>query len=297
MNPNTHPTYAKWRCLIAACFGCALHVAGSGNAYAAPVVTSATGSLASDVQPAVANFRTLIGFGGGNNGVGGGPFANGFRNINWDVTPALVTDPNLLPGNFFNANSPRGLLMTTPGSGFLVSADAGGLTPAEFGSIDPSYLNTFQAFSAQRLFTALGSTITNNTFFVPSSPGTPASVFGFGVVFSDVDITGSTSLTFFDINGAPLGVFNAPVFNNGFSFIGVSFDAGERIGSVRVNSGSDVLGFGVGDGGAIDVVAMDDFMYSEPQAVVPEPGTTALILLGVGSVAALRRRPPVTAFG
>jgi hypothetical protein len=112
--------------------------------------------------------------------------------------------------------------------------------------------------SAQRgYFVALGSTITSNSFFVPSSPGTAASVFGFGVVFTDVDIPGSTSLTFFDVNGSPLGVFNAPVSNNGFSFIGVSFNAGELIGSVCVNSGSDPLGANVNDGGPFDVVAME----------------------------------------
>ena len=221
---------------------------------------------------------------------------NGFRNINWDAVGDAFSDPNLLPGNFFNANSPRGLLMQTPGVGFLLSADLDNPAgrPIEFGGIDPTYPSSFQPFTAERLFVAAGSTITLNSFFVPSSPGSAASVFGFGVVFTDVDILGSTSLEFFNLNGLSLGVFDAPVQNNGFSFLGVSFDGGELVGSVRITSGNVFLGAG-SDGGTIDVVAMDDFMYSEPQSIVPEPGTTALLFLGIGGTAALRRRSEVPA--
>ena len=39
---------------------------------------------------------------------------------------------------------------------------------------------------------------------------------------------------------------------------------------------------------AVDVVAMDDFIYGEPEAV-PEPGALALLAVGVGAAAVTRR--------
>jgi hypothetical protein len=296
MKLKTPTLLPSWRHGITYCFGCALYLTASVNARASAVITEATGALAADIQAAVVNFRNSIALGGPNRNAEVGPFTTGFRNINWDGVGDNLSDPHLLPGNFFAVNSPRGLLMQTPGRGFLLSADSDNpdARPTEFGGIDASYPGNFQPFSGQRLFIADGSTVTLNSFSVPGSPGTAASVFGFGVVFTDVDILGSTSLTFFDINGVQLGVFTAPVFNNGFSFIGVSFNAGELVGSVRINSGSEALEAGVIDGGAFDVVAMDDFMYSEPQAVVPEASTAVLLTLGLTSlVGTMRRRAPV----
>src|SRR4030095_6943063 len=161
-------------------------------------------------------------------------------NIDWDDVPDQFAEPHTLFGNFFNADSPRGLLMRTPGAEFLLSADSRNTTknPPEFAALHPSYPDRFQTFSAERLFVAFGSTITDSFFFVPSSTGTKASVVGFGVVFTDVDILGSTSLEFFDTSNRSLGVFAAPVQDNGFSFLGVSFNAGERVGIVRIIAGS-----------------------------------------------------------
>ena len=78
------------------------------------------------------------------------------------------------------------------------------------------------------------------------------------------------------------------VASQSLSFLGVSFNAGERVGRVRITSGNAALGAAVNDGGATDLVVMDDFIYSEP---VPEPGTLSLAGLALfGLCAGSRRR-------
>ena len=173
--------------------------------------------------------------------------------------------PNNLPANFFNVNSPRGAVFSTPGTGFQVSANDGTGTPIEFGNIDPAYPGLFAPFSAQRLFTALGSNIVDVNFFLPGST-TPALTRGFGSVFTDVDSDGSTSIEYFSAANVSLGKFfvaNA-AGNQTLSFLGVSFDA-PVVSRVRITSGNQILAPGNTTG---DVVAMDDFIYAEP---VPEP--------------------------
>jgi len=243
-------------------------------AFAAPVVTSVAGAAPANIQAAVDAFRGKLAAGGVNNNVGGGPFAAGFRNINWDAVPDTASAPAALPLNFFNANSPRGAVFTTTGVFIRVSAKAGNPTNTalRFGDLDPSYATIFQAFSAERLFTGISSTVVDQSFTVPTSPTTSATTNGFGVVFCDVDLPSSTSLEFFDVNGASLGTFFAPVANNGLSFLGVFFDAGERVARVRITSGNVILAPGALDNptGGQDAVAMDDFMYGEPLPLVSD---------------------------
>jgi hypothetical protein len=53
---------------------------------------------------------------------------------------------------------------------------------------NPTYGTIFSTFSPSRLFTPVGSNITEALFFVPGTNGTsPATVRGFGAVFTDVD--------------------------------------------------------------------------------------------------------------
>src|SRR6266540_2848998 len=121
------------------------------------------------------------------------------------------------------------------------------------------------------------------------NPLTVATVSGFGAVFTDEDLANLTSIEFFNENNASLGTFFLPAANNGLSFLGVAFNAGERISRVRITSGNLVVG-GTENGSATDVVVMDDFIYGEPPAV-PEP--TTMLLLGtslVGLAAKVRRR-------
>jgi hypothetical protein len=54
------------------------------------------------------------------------------------------------------------------------------------------------------------------------------------------------------------------VANGGLSFVGISFNAGEQISRVVIESGNAALSAANNDG-TVDVVAMDDFIYGEPQ--------------------------------
>jgi hypothetical protein len=239
------------------------------------LVRSAAGVEAADILPAVNQFRADLG--GNLNPNVAQLFASGRREINWDGVGDGFASPNNMPANFFNANSPRGAVFSTPCefAAFRISSKLGNPTgtPVRFGEIDPSYTDTFKTFSPQRLFTVVSG---NNepcsklsvNFFVAGT-NTMAATTGFGAVFADVDIPGHTRITAYDRFGNVLdpGVITAERSNNGLSFIGVSYpDA--RIARVDIESGKTGLFPGIVDSDpGKDVVAMDDFLYGEPQPI------------------------------
>jgi hypothetical protein len=195
-----------------------------------------------------------------------GSFPDGRREINWDGVPDAFADPNDFPFDFFNTTSPRGAEFFTPGTGFLVSADSDNPTntPVRFGSIHNQLPQLFSTFSPQRLFTAIDSNITEVLFFVPGTD-VPATVDGFGAVFTDVNSGNSTRIDYFDVSGALLfskNVLPGPTNRGSLSFLGVGFNAGERVFQVRITSGNRIL-----KNPARDTVVMDDFIYGEPQAL------------------------------
>jgi hypothetical protein len=224
-----------------------------------PHVFEAAGATPAGIQATVDAFRAFL---GPNNGVGGS-FTDGRREINWDGVPDAFAAPNNLPANFFNANSPRGAVFFTPGTGFQVSADSDNPTgtPVRFGNIHPVFPNLFSTFSPERLFTALDSNITEVLFFIPGTTR-PATVDGFGAVFTDVNDDDSTKIEYFDVNGTLLcsqNVLPGPTPRGSLSFLGVGFDTPE-VFQVRITSGNRNL-----ETPARDTVVMDDFIYGEPQ--------------------------------
>jgi hypothetical protein len=220
-------------------------------------IVSATG----DITAAVTEFRTLL---GALNPNVAGEQPGGRREINWDGVPAAFTNNDLFPGNFFNVNSPRGVVFTTDGSGFRISSNG-------YVDVNAAYAGEFNVFSPPKLFVARGSTTTDVEFFVAGS-NTPAMVTGFGSVFADVGRARSTTIEYFDATGKRLLRVKAPRRSdaNGLSFIGAIFDS-QVVARVRITSGDtpvdpDVVDNVKGRGRKHDIVAMDDFIYGEPRA-------------------------------
>lgn len=184
------------------------------------------------MQSIVDQFRADLG--GSNNGVGGS-FTSGRREINWDGVPDSFSEPNNFPLDFFNVNSPRGVIFNAvedeTGAAlnqFAVSATTASGVPVRFGNLNANYSTIFTTFSAQRLFIARNTHILEVNFVIPGT-NIPATVNGFGVVFTDVDsATGGDRrvIRAYDKNGRQLSAASAPVLNNGLSFVGISFDAG-----------------------------------------------------------------------
>jgi len=244
--------------------------------FVAPLVFQAAGPTSASIQSTVDAFRAELGNPDNKNS---GSLTTGHREINWDgggnvdITTAPVTPFN----TFLNT---RGSQFTTPGIGLSQAPPSGGPQgglAALFNN--PSYGSIFKTFSALRLFTPVGSNITDAFFFLPSSNGnTPATVTGFGAVFTDVDQPdgsgpgekhgnrgASTLMEFFDVNGELLFSSYVPAApgDGNLSFFGVKFtDA--RIARVRITTGNTAPG--PDDDGKTDIVMMDDFIYGEPRA-------------------------------
>ena len=263
------------------------------QASAMPITFTASGANAAGIQSSVDSFRAAL---GNPDNVNGGPQATGHREINWDGGGATNGTAAVTPFTVFQ--NTRGATFTTPGSGLTQAPISGGtvdIAPGVGGlqgslsALNASYATAFATFSPNRLFVPLDSTITDGTFSVPGTGGTvPATVSGFGVVFTDVDLAGSSSLQFFDTQGNSLGIFSAPCgsgatcssTNGTLSFLGVLFTS-EQIARVRVINGNTALGPDDNPAGGVDVVALDDFLFAEPRAV---PAPAGLTLLGLGLV-------------
>ncbi len=253
--------------------------------FAPPLVFQAAGPTAASIQGTVDAFRAALG--NPNNGNALGPLASGRREINWDGGGNNQT--TTVAGNpFAGFQITRGALFTTPdGTGFVQAPPAadpvlfppGGLA----GLFDnPTYRIIFTAFSPLRLFSAIGSNITEVDFFVPGGGNVRATTTGFGAVFTDVDQPDgsapgkkhgdhedecpSTLIEYFDADCELLFSSFVPASpgNGSLSFFGIVFgDA--RIASVRITSGNAAPG--PDDDKKRDIVMMDDFLYGEPQAV------------------------------
>jgi hypothetical protein len=248
----------------------AVSVAAAPAASADPVVTTATGANAAEIQAAVDAYRNSLGT---NNG-GGPAQPAGRREINWDGVPDDRSAPSFMPEGQFRG---RGALFTTPGTGVQVSGDdnddAGSPDAdpdlVEFANLNADYPGEFAPFSPERLFAPVGSNVTETEFVVPATD-TEAQTNGLGVVFTDVDVPSETTIELLDSDGESLGVWAAPASagSEDLSFLGIKLDPGVGATSARIETGGAALGEAdITDGGTADMVAMDDFIYGEPQPV------------------------------
>ena len=244
--------------------------------FVPPIVIQAAGPKLASIQSSVDEYRAAMG--GLNNGNLPGPLASGRREINWDGGSTTNLSTTVSGNPFTGFLVTRGALFTTPdGKGFVQApavADPVLFPPGGLAGLfnNPTYGNIFNAFSRERLFSAIGGKITEVNFFVPGGGNRPATVTGFGAVFTDVDLpdgsgsTASTLIECFAADGNLLFSSSVPASpgDGSLSFFGVVFpDA--RIARVRITSGN--VAPGPDDQGTQDVVMMDDFIYGEPQAL------------------------------
>jgi plastocyanin len=205
-------------------------------------------------------FRTALG--GVLNAPNSPPADSGRREINWDGVPAALTDVDTFPANFFNVNSKRGALYSTPGTGLRVDS-------TDFAAVNAGLAAQFTTFSAKKLFMPVGSNQVDISFRLAGTD-TPGLVKGFGAVFVDVDRAGSTKIEYFDVDSQLIATVTAPNHAGAqlLSFTGAVFDA-PIVARVRITSGD--AGFTATStdisvaGGTQDLVAMDDFVYGEPR--------------------------------
>ena len=252
--------------------------AAQSNDFAAqhfvePTVFQAAGTSASSIQGTVDQFRAALG--ATNSANNPRPLTSGHREINWDGGSPTNATTSLSGTPLTTFLNTRGANITTRGSGFVQAPPAG--LADTFGN--SSYAAIFHAFSPLRLFSPIGSNVTEVGFSVPGSNGnTPAVSSGFGVVFTDVDSpdgsslrdrTGnrhaSTLIEYYGTHGELLFTGNAPASpgDGNLSFFGVVF-SDARVARVRIIAGDTAPG---PNDDRTDIVMMDDFLYGEPTAV------------------------------
>ena len=255
------------------------------DVFVPSIVFQAAGPSIASIQGTVDSFRAALG--NPNNGNLPGVLTTGRREINWDG--GGLNDTTTAPVTPFDVFlDTRGSRFTTPGIGLSQAPPSGGPQGGLAVLFDnPTYGTIFSAFSPLRLFTPVDSNVTEGFFFVPGTAGgVPATVNGFGAVFTDVDrqdgIASShkhgrhragTLIEYFAVGSDDDDDHHRherPFFSSfvpaspgdgSLSFFGVVFDDA-RIARVRITTGN--VDPGPDDDRRHDVVMMDDFIYGEP---------------------------------
>ncbi len=276
-----------------------LAVTGSlcaGSAWSAPIVFSGSGVGAATALEA---FRTAI---GGIKNTAAAPQAGGRREISWDgvkldgtdASPTtVVVDPNKTVIIDVDRFKGQGTLFADP---YAVSGDG-------FVSVNPDSAGQFPAFSPQNTFVMQDPNAGQfddrfiGESFVLAGSDTAAGTRGFGAIFLDVEDATSSSIEYFgrDASGnqVSLGSFAVPIGADGEpQFLAVLFDR-PVVTDVNLTVGTNALfsfdGTGFQSFGGedlrrgIDLATTDDFVFAEPTqaALVPTPGTLALLLAGL----------------
>ena len=236
-----------------------------GDTVSEPIVDlpQATTIVASGaIAGKVTEFGALLGDPA--NGGTAGEQPAGRREINWDGAGANpFNNRNDFPATFFNTNVKAGAVFTTPGTGFRNDSTL-------FVDVNAGYATQLAAFSPKKIFSPVGSNVMDVLFQVAGQP-TPATVTGFGAVFSDVDVGGGTTIDFFSAEGKLLLRLDVPVRSDaaGLSFAGAKFpDA--IIARVRITLGTAPLSATTSDvtaGGTSDIVVVDNFLFGEPKRI------------------------------
>ena len=140
--------------------------------------------------------------------------------------------------------------------------------------------------SLQRFFTSVGENEFTIQFDIPGTVDKPATVQGFGGVFVDVNDHDATIMTLYAESGCVLAEVVVKSAPGGLTFLGVFVgEATPKIYNIKVELGSQALDanepqsqcllflflfgglFGANNDNIEDIVVMDDFLYSEPQAI------------------------------
>ncbi len=220
------------------------------------VVFSATG----DVNAKLNEFRNQLGALNTTTG-----HSTGRREISWDGVPDDKTGVEF-PGDFFNPTAPgspealqRGFIYND--SGLAMVSKTG------FAEVNAQAAGEFSNFSGNKSFAVVNAGLWPVEFQV-AGQNKAAATKGFGIVFSDVDKDNSTFIEFYDGENN-LGRFYVPKHDasGSFSFVGVYFP-NNRVTQVKIGH-EGILANGQKDitqGGAKDLVILDDFIYGEPVA-------------------------------
>jgi hypothetical protein len=218
------------------------------------VIVTATG----DINARLEEFRQLLG-----TQLNTAPGAvGGRREINWDGVPEELLN-HKLPEDFFNPTGAQAIIANQRGLRY----SAGGnfqVSKTSFAEVNADAAPQLTSFSGNKIFANISSKLWDVEFQV-AGQALAASVKGFGIVFSDVDLPASTSLEFFN-GGRSLGKFFAPSKDgSNFSFLGVYFK-NEKITHIRVvhDGPLDQGQKDISNNGPADLVAMDNFLYNEP---------------------------------